>query len=54
MGWWGLRSGCCAVSAAFPLELAAAALCPPPFNANVVGAPLAQTRIYSVASLGLC
>lgn len=43
------------MSAAFPLELAAAALCPSPlFNANVVGAPLTQTRMYSVASLSLC
>lgn len=43
------------MSAAFPLELAAAALCPsPPFNANVVVAPLTQTHTYSVASLVLC
>lgn len=43
------------MSAAFPLELAAAALCPsPPFNANAVGAPLTQTCIYSVVNLVLC
>lgn len=43
------------MSAALPPELAADALCPSPhFNANVVGAPLTQTCMYSVASLVLC